>query len=81
MNILRELAEATRAKNQKVVMKRERFATQDKTKKCGRCGKPGTTIHFGKETRILCTFHIKQLNAKHEKHVVSSSTFKRASSL
>lgn len=81
MNILKELAEARRAKNQRTVMKRQKFDTKSKTKKCGRCGMPGTTIKFGKETRILCTFHLKQLNTKHENHKVTSSTFKRASDL
>ena len=78
--ILHQLASAKKEKNQQRVMKREKFATQDKTKQCGApdCPNPGTTIKFGKEKRILCKKHLQQLNRKHETYPV---IFKKASTL
>ena len=82
MNILRDLATATiKARSQKVVMKKERYGKKEKTKRCTYCNLPGTTILFGKDKRTLCKFHLSQLNAKHEQHTISSSTFKKASEL
>jgi len=81
MNILGELAQARRTKNNKIVMKKVRFATQDKTKKCTFCGMPGTIIFFGKEKRTLCKDHIRKLNAKHQEVQVNNDTFKKASEL
>lgn len=81
MNILGELAEARRTKNNKVVMKKVKFDTKSKTKKCTYCGKPGTTIRFGKEVRTLCKDHLKKLNAKHQEVQVNKDTFVKASKL
>jgi len=72
MNILAQLAEARQneakrnPKKQTTYMTRVRLPTQAKTKKCSQCGKAGKTLRFGKETRILCINHIKQLNKKNE---------------
>lgn len=62
-------------------MKREKFATKNKTKKCTFCNLSGTTILFGKEKRTLCKLHLVQLNKKHEKVLLDSNTFKKASKL
>ena len=46
---------AHRAKNQRIVMKKERFRKQDKTKKCSFCKYASIkTVHLGKEIRRLC---------------------------
>ncbi len=73
MNILREIAQARHKnakkntpKKQNTYMTRVRLPTQAKSKKCGICGKAGKTLRFGRETRILCIDHIKQLNMKNE---------------
>ena len=84
-SILGGLAQGTRdqARRQSTTMKREKFDTKSKTKRCGApdCPYPGTTVKFGKERRILCKKHIQLLNARSEEHKVTKSTFKRASDL
>ena len=72
---------AVKPKNQKIVMKKVRFGTNEKTKTCTFCNLPGTRIKFGNEVRTLCKNHLKKLNAKHEKFDVSSTTFQKASKL
>ena len=67
--------------NQQRYMKKQKFDTKSKTKKCTYCNLPGTTIRFGNTVRTLCKDHLKKLNAKHEDHKVTSDTFKKASEL
>ena len=62
-------------------MKKQKFDTKSKTVKCTFCGKPGTTIKFGKEKRTLCKDHLAKLNAKHQDVQVNTSTFVKASKL
>lgn len=62
-------------------MKKVKFDTKSKTKKCTFCGKPGTTIYFGKDKRTLCKFHLAKLNAKHQEVQVNKDTFVKASEL
>jgi len=57
----------TRVKNQKVVMKKERFRKQDKTKKCSFCKFASVkTIPLGKTIRRLCGKHLAIYNNKNE---------------
>ena len=72
---------AHKPKNQKIVMKKVKFGTKEKTAKCTFCGKSGTRIKFGKEVRTLCKFHLMQLNRKHQEVQVTKATFVKASEL
>lgn len=62
-------------------MKKVKFDTKSKTKKCTFCDLPGTTILFGKEKRTLCKIHLAKLNAKHLEVQVNKDTFVKASKL
>ena len=72
---------AYKPKNQKIVMKKVKFGTKEKTNKCTFCDLPGTRIRFGKEVRTLCKIHLKKLNAKHQEVQVNKDTFVKASKL
>jgi len=67
------------SKSQKTYMKRERFATQDKTKQCSHCKLASVKIiRMGKEIRRLCPKHLQQYQNKDDKIPV---TFTKASNL
>ena len=72
---------AHKPKNQKIVMKKIRLGTNEKTKKCTYCGKPGIVIYFGKEKRTLCKLCRIKLNRKHQEVQVTKATFVKASEL
>lgn len=72
---------AHKQKNNKVVMKKVKFDTKSKTKKCTYCNLPGTRIKFGKEVRTLCKIHLQKLNRKHQEVQVNKATFVKASEL
>ena len=68
-----------RTSSQRTYMKKERFATQDKTKKCSFCKNAAVrTIPAGKSIRRLCGRHLEIYNNRNEEIEV---TFKKASEI
>ena len=65
-------------KSQKKYMRKEKFATQDKTKKCSHCEMASViTIPLGKSLRRLCGKHYaiyKNKDTKLEPHFTKASS-------